>query len=89
MSINEMPTCNCPYCGHEFNRASSLTSKDRPSPGDLTLCIKCSLVMAFDDDLRVRPLNADELKSLLKEPGLAAFVARTAAVIQHLQAAKN
>lgn len=87
--INEMPTCNCPYCGHEFNRASSLTDKSKPSPGDLTLCIKCSLVMAFDDDLRVRPLNAGELKDLLTQPGLTSFVARTAAAIRHMQATKN
>jgi hypothetical protein len=84
-----MPECCCPYCGHKFDRVSGITEERQPRPGDLTLCIQCSLVMAFADDLRVRALNAEELEYLLTEPGFKEVIARTAAAIRHVQAAKN
>jgi hypothetical protein len=82
------PECNCPYCGHKFDRVSSIREPRAPRPGDFTLCIKCGLLMAFDQELRVRGLNLEDLKAL-KDPSLQDIVARTAAAIRHTQAAKN
>jgi len=48
-----MPMCLCLRCGHTFDRASNLTGKGRPEPGDLTLCIKCGSLLKFRDDLTV------------------------------------
>lgn len=33
---------------------------DRPTPGGLLVCLQCSHVMAFADDLSVRPLTQAE-----------------------------
>lgn len=56
-----------------------------PKPGDFTLCFGCSLLMAFDAEMRVRPLNTEELKYLLSEPALQDIVARTGAAIRHMK----
>ena len=80
-----MPQCHCPYCGKKLDRCSSIHGKGLPEPGDFTLCFGCSLLMAFDAELRVRPLNTAELEYLLSEPGLQDIVARTGAAIRHIK----
>ena len=80
-----MPECRCPYCGKKLDRCSSVQDRATPKPGDLTLCFGCSLLMAFDAELRVRPLNAQELERLLGDPELQEIVARTGAAIRHMK----
>ena len=33
---------------------------DAPSPGDITVCLHCGHIMAFDDGLKLRELTAEE-----------------------------
>lgn len=76
------PECNCPYCGHKFDRVTSVAKYASPNPGDFTLCIKCSCLMVFDADLRVRGLTVEELGALDNEPGLQKVILRTALAIR-------
>ena len=42
----------CPVCHYEMDRTTALTGDDHtPSPGDITLCLKCGEIMRFDENL--------------------------------------
>jgi len=65
IEANESHPCpmnKCVHCGHPVNFASATKGSinDRPSPGDLSICISCSGLMCFDDDLGLRHLTQDE-----------------------------
>ncbi len=57
---------NCPNCGHKFDCDSSLfTPGDpKPSPGDITVCIRCGEFMRFDQQMHRVPLTVDEFVEL-------------------------
>lgn len=55
-------------------------------PGDFTLCITCSCLMAFDESMRVRPLTQEEVEILMGDRRLQEIVRRTAVAIRTLNA---
>lgn len=57
-----MPKTQCLNCGHKLDAASAAQSKrHRPRPGNFSICIRCGHVMAFADDLTMRPLTDAEV----------------------------
>ena len=44
-----------------------------PEPGDITICIHCGHLMAFADDMTVRPLTDNEMYDIAGDPRLIAF----------------
>lgn len=51
----ELPTCRCPLCGYEIDRAGNASkSATPPKPGDRSLCFECGGVLVFADDLSLR-----------------------------------
>lgn len=54
----------CLACGHKMNlHAQVAESGDKdaqPEPDDITLCIRCGCVMAYDDELHFRHLTPEE-----------------------------
>lgn len=72
MTTHEMPSCRCLRCGHKFDLGTIITTegKERPGPGDFSLCIKCAFVMRFDENLTVRELTFDEYMELPEETRL-------------------
>lgn len=62
MHENRTPECRCLDCGTMIDSASAI--KDdviRPKPGDITVCVNCGHIMAFNDDITVRMLTDDEM----------------------------
>ena len=59
---------NCLACGYAMDSATVVTSKRRPKPGDVSLCVRCANVAAFRDDLQLRPLTELEKVSVLSDP---------------------
>ena len=55
-----------------MDRASGVDTQSSPSPGDITLCIRCGHVMAFDEGLRFRQLNDEEIKDVAGDPRIIA-----------------
>lgn len=51
----------CLNCGRALDAASSMTTKQKPRPGDVTICIDCGHIMAFADDLSMRALTDTEM----------------------------
>lgn len=78
------PENECPYCGKRFDRCSSLTDDVTPKAGDLTVCIRCSCVMAFTETMRVRALTLGELESLRHNPELMKIVEKTVMAVREV-----
>lgn len=53
--------CRCLNCGHEIDAAMPVHDGAKPSPGDVTICIECGHIMAFDHDLTMRALTDAEM----------------------------
>lgn len=49
----------CLACGKTLDAASG--ANKRPKPGDITLCMYCGHIMAFDGKLHFRPLTDAEM----------------------------
>lgn len=56
--ITDVPTSRCQLCLTEIDVATSFDG-ERPSPGDLSVCIDCGALHAFRSDFRLR-LATDE-----------------------------
>jgi len=54
--LSEQP---CPYCGSILDGTTSAFGDYDPSPGAMTVCIECTKVSIFDDNLVMR-LPTDE-----------------------------
>jgi hypothetical protein len=56
----------CPRCGHPFNRAFRQAGQREPQANDLTICVECTKLLIFTDDIgHVRSLTIREMGSLI------------------------
>jgi hypothetical protein len=69
MSIH-VPDCACLDCGYPFNKATMIERERRPKPRDITVCLNCGHIMAYDTDLRVRALTPQEEIKVAELPEL-------------------
>ena len=51
----------CLACGTVIDCASGVTTESKPKPGDITICLYCGHLMAFDNELMVRTLTDAEM----------------------------
>lgn len=57
----------CPSCGGLLDGASGATGKQKPAPGDLSICLHCTEFLVFKDDLKLRKLTEDDVKDIADE----------------------
>jgi hypothetical protein len=58
-------TTPCPWCGTELNAAAGISDKaNTPTPGDLSICIKCAGMLCFADDLIPQKATLEEIADL-------------------------
>ncbi len=55
------PENSCPYCNHVLDACSPPGGLDSPSPGDLSVCIKCGGLLELKKDLTVQALEEGKL----------------------------
>jgi hypothetical protein len=67
-----LPANLCPNCGKELDAATGIDPNARPKPGDFSVCLGCGHLMAFGNDLRLRPLTAVEVIEVAGNPQLLA-----------------
>jgi hypothetical protein len=67
MKTTRVPAERCIGCGEENDTASNI-DQQTPSPGDLSICIKCGYLSIFTKDLRHRPLTVKELEEASADP---------------------
>ncbi len=58
--------CTNPSCAAPLDSAGGLHDK-MPAPGDRTICIKCSEMMIFGDDLMLRSATEEERATMLED----------------------
>ena len=78
----EIPESACLECGAVQNRSSSFEGESA-SPGDIVLCIECSAIMAYGDDMTVRALTEEEMRSVAGSPELLRTQALLALYREH------
>lgn len=69
----DLPKSNCPNCGHTLDASAGLDGV-LPEPGDITVCVYCGHICAYDDDLRLRDLNEQEAYDVAGDPGVLGAV---------------
>jgi len=57
------PRSPCPFCDAPLDRASSPEGY-HPSPGNFTVCLVCTQILIFKQDLSLRGATVEELKKL-------------------------
>lgn len=66
------PASLCPHCGAMITAASDSglgpTNRNEPKPGDASMCLECGEFLIFDQELKVRLPNDDEVKALDADP---------------------
>lgn len=55
-----IPSSPCTNCGKQLDGATSVDCDAPPDPGDMTVCIYCGHLMAFNEDLQLRDLTPAE-----------------------------
>lgn len=48
-----VPQCSCPQCFHKLDAVSNVHSAEPPQVGDFTLCIGCTAVLQFDENMQL------------------------------------
>lgn len=74
-----VPPSKCTNCGHVPDAADTVSGNDKPPEvGDYTICLYCSHLMVYGDNMVLRNPNDLEMKEIAGDPGLLeaqAFVA--------------
>ena len=65
------PECACPSCNRIFDRATGIGQR-QPKEGDITICIECGHLMAFNSNLTVRDLTDEEMHEVAGDPRIIA-----------------
>lgn len=69
----------CVECGHVSDISTSFGDDPPAKPGDLTICVECSALMAYGDDLSLRALTEAEMRMIAGSPALKHTLALVAA----------
>lgn len=60
-----IPAQACPNCGYKMDKAADPTDNCRvPNRGDFTLCLACTALLRFGDDLLFRKTTDEDVKEL-------------------------
>jgi predicted nucleic-acid-binding Zn-ribbon protein len=78
----------CLNCGYGVDRASSVDPDKVPTPGALSICIRCGAVAAFDGKLALRGLTQAEIADIRGDRKLMASLAKVVIAIKFVQAQK-
>jgi hypothetical protein len=65
----------CLNCDKEFDMATCIgeTGQVKPSPGDITMCLYCGHVMAFDEDLSPVELDDEQMHDIAGDKRILAL----------------
>lgn len=69
----EVPKSPCPYCHRSLDRAT-FGDEERPSPGDITMCIACTRVCVFGTNMILRKPTHGERVALKNNAAMTADI---------------
>ncbi len=67
MKTTRFKNNDCPSCGFMLNAADGVNHGEAPMPGDITICINCTELLEFSDDMSLVKLSDDKKKGLSDE----------------------
>jgi len=73
-----VPPVMCPSCGKHLDAASSPDDDVKPSVGDISVCIYCSHICVFGDDMVLRNPTDEEMLQIAGDKQVIAVVNVTA-----------
>lgn len=83
---------NCPNCNHKLDAATCCSDDNVAAPreDDLTICSKCSSVLKFGPNLKLKMLSSEEL-AIVKKNDIQTFnmLQKAKTAIQFLQMNKS
>jgi hypothetical protein len=56
-----------------LDAAASMSGEHSPEPDDISICLYCGHLMAFDGDLKFRPLTDAEMVQVAGDPRILAI----------------
>lgn len=66
-----IPKQKCPHCGYVCDRTSDTFGETQgPGPGDVSVCLRCTEVAFFDEELKLRRPLPIELENLRRDGDL-------------------
>jgi hypothetical protein len=86
MQSTDLPADRCPLCGAVIDAASCLQDDAHPTPGDLTICLRCQGLLIFTEDMHHRVLTNREYLALPADQ--RALLARAQAEAKRVMQAK-
>jgi hypothetical protein len=69
-STTETPAHSCTSCGHLLDAASNPFDLRSPREGDISVCMYCGHLMAFNADMTRRNLTDEEMVEIAGDPQL-------------------
>lgn len=73
----------CIECGHPLDAATlPFNQKVKPRPGDISMCIACGHLTAFNASMRLRELTAKEMHDIAGDPNILRMQAARAKVMK-------
>jgi glutaredoxin len=69
MTTTRMPKSNCPVCDTRLDAATTVdgTPDVIPKEGDISLCISCTSVLEFDDNLELQTIDIKTLPQNMQD----------------------
>jgi hypothetical protein len=67
---NRLSSGNCLNCGVEIDSATSVGHRHQPRPGSIAICIVCSHIMAYDENIHLREMTDEECLAIAGNPEL-------------------
>lgn len=63
---------HCTNCGKEMDGASGFSHDEKPKSGSIGICIACFHIMAYDEALKLRELNDQEIQDVAGDENILA-----------------
>ena len=83
--IHKYTEVKCPACNHPLSRAENVVANDEdtaaPRPGDISVCVYCGAILAFERNGQQRLADAMDLNRV--EPALRGELVRISRKIRH------
>jgi hypothetical protein len=80
---HRMPATACLNCGQTLDGSTAVGEDAAPAPGDITICIHCGHLMAFDHNLHFRELSDEEVREMAGDGRLLAVQRARRALERH------
>ena len=60
----KVPECECPVCGYVMDMATGVNNTGGPVEGDISICMKCSTLLVFQEDLSILPASKEIMQEV-------------------------